>query len=205
MRPSLVCLILCPFLLLSSCLPIIQAPPAQKETTQPPAPAGAGPYWHATSDLVTMADTLAYYTALKSLKDDELNREYQRLLEAAAAPESRLPHLQLVLMAVLPEQNLIDREEATRQLEMSRQDADFHRDLGNLLILLDDQLSSRQPAQSQSQGQQESQTPSRVSLKKYKKQGEELEACRRERDDLADKLQKLQEIERDMMEREFNK
>lgn len=204
MRSFLLCLILCPLLLVTGCIPTPPPPPAPapKAASPPPAPPGAGPYWHATSDHVTLADTLAYYAALKTLKSDELSHEYDRLMEAAGAPENRLPHLQLVLLAVLPEQNLVEPEEATRQLETSRQDADFHRDLADLLILLDDQLTARAAVQVQSkQGNQ----TSRVSLKKFKKQTEELDACRQERDDLADKLEKLQEIERGLMNRERKK
>ena len=203
MRPLLLCLILCPLLLLTSCLPITPAPTLAAPKTAPAAaPPGAGPYWHATSDKVTLADTLAYYAALKTLKSDELNHEYQRLLEAAAAPQNRLPHLQLVLLAVLPAQNLVEPGEATKHLESSRQDADFHRELADLLILLDDQLTARLSGQSQSnQGGQ----TSRVSLRKYKKQGAALDACRLERDDLAKKLQQLQEIERGLMDRERQK
>ncbi len=204
MRPLLLCLLLCPLLLLSGCLPAAQPPPPPpappKAATPPPTPPGAGPYWHATGEHVNLTDTLAYYAALKTLKPEELSREYQRLLEDAAAPENRLPHLQLVLLAALPAQTLLESEEATQHLEMSRQDPDFHRDLGNLLVLLDDQLTARPTVQSQSKKEQ--QTTSQVSLRKFKKQAAELEACRQERDELADKLQKLQEIERSLIDRE---
>ena len=203
MRPFVLCLLLCPLLVLPGCLPVTQTPPPPPKTAlQLPAPPGAGPYWHATSEQVTLADTLAYYAALKTLNSEELRHEYQRLLEAAAAPQNRLPHLQLVLLAVLPEQTLVEPSEATRQLATSRQDADFHRDLADLLILLDDQLTARLSVHSQSK--QGSQT-SLVSLSKYKKQTEELDACRLERDDLAEKLEKLQEIERGLMDRERKK
>ena len=228
MRPLFICLLLCPLLLLANCVPITQkpAPDAAKGVVPFPTPPGAGPYWHATAEQVNPADALSYYAALKTLNSQELNHEYQRLLLAAAAPDNRFAHLQLLLMAMLPGQTLLAVDEATRHLEASRQDATFHRELANLLILLDDQLTSRQTTQqSPNPGKQES-PPVRISQKKFKKQSEELascqqesencqqelegcqqesESCRQERTDLADKLQKLQEIERGMMDRERKK
>jgi predicted ribosome quality control (RQC) complex YloA/Tae2 family protein len=204
MRQIILCLIICPLVLLSGCLPTKNAPspvspppPVTKES-----PPEAGPYWHGTGSQVRLDDALAYYAALKTLKSEELSHEYQRLIEAAASPVNRLAHLELVLLAVLPDQSLVNPEEATRQLEAARQDADIHRDLGDLLILLDDQLDSRQTKQTQKQ--QGSQTL-RSLRKKMKSQSEELEACRAEKEDLADKLQKLQDIEHSLMDRDRKK
>lgn len=189
-------------LLLTGCIPANTPPPAP---TAPVAaePANAGPYWHSTGQGVNQADALAYYTALKTLSKDELSREHERLVKGAdTPPDNRLPALQMVLLATLPEQELIDQEQAIKLLETARQDADLHRELAGLFVLLGDQLASRLAVQNKNK--QESQTL-RASLKKSKTQNEALTACRKERDDLAAKLQKLQEIERSLMERELKK
>lgn len=189
-------------ILLASCIPAKTPPPA------PPAPLpveqpNAGPYWHSSGKNVNLADALAYYTALKTLTSDELGREHERLIkEADSAPGNRLPPLQLVLLAVLPEQALVGQEKAIKLLETARLNADLHRDLADLFVLLGDQLSSRLTAQDHSK--QESQSL-RSTRKKFKTQSEALAACRQEREDLAAKLQKLQDIERSLMERERNK
>ena len=206
MRTRLICLMLCPLLLLCGCLPIKPTTPPAPVVAAPPAPATpqplppeAGPYWHGPAGPVTQAEALAYYAALKTLKPSELSLEYQRLLEVVDTPTGRLARLQLVLLASLPGQTLVEKEEAITDLTATRQDADFHRDLADLLILLDDQLSSRMAVQGQNK--EESQRL-RAARKRLKNQSEALEECRTERDDLADKLQKLQDIERGLLGRE---
>lgn len=187
-------------LLLTSCVPT--------KTPPPPAPApvvqlNAGPYWHSTGKGANPADALAYYAALKPLTGDELRREHERLVKAAdGSPGSGLPPLQLVLLAVLPGQDLIDQEKAIRLLETARQDTDLHRDLADLFVLLGDQISALRAADEQNKEESQS---LRSTRKKFKTQSETLAACRREREDLAAKLQKLQDIERSLMERERNK
>ena len=189
-------------LLLTGCIPANPPPPA---STAPAAaePANAGPYWHSSGQGVNQADALAYYTALKTLTKDELSREHERLVKGAdSPPDNRLPALQKLLLAALPEQELIEAEQAIKLLETARQDADLHRELAGLFVLIGDQLASRLTVHSKNK--QESQTL-RASLKKCKTQNEALTACRKERDDLAAKLQKLQDIERGLMERELKK
>jgi hypothetical protein len=205
MRQLILCLIICPFILLAGCLPTKKAPapstpPAPEAKASPPPE--AGPYWHATGRQIHMDDALAYYVALKTLKSEELGHEYQRLTEAVASPANRLAHLEILLLAALPDQSLVKPEEATKQLEAARQDADIHRDLGDLLILLDDQLGSRQTKQAQKQQGSQS---LRSLRKKMKTQSEEMDACIAEKEELADKLQKLQEIEHSLMDRDRKK
>lgn len=211
MRSLLLALLLCPWLLFSGCLPLKQgATTAPSVATTPappkPSPPQAGPYWHGAGGPVTMAEALAYYAALKTLKGSELILEHQRLLEEVDSSEGRLARLQLVLLATLPEQTLMKPEEAITHLTSTRQDAEFHRDLADLLILLDDQLSIRLTAKGQ---EKEEGQKLRSLRKRLKSQTEELETCRTEReecrterDELAGKLQKLQEIERGLIGRE---
>lgn len=185
--------------LLAGCIP------AKTPAPVPPAPVAselpnAGPYWHNTGQGVALADALAYYAALKTLTKDELGREHERLVkDTDSAPGNRLSALQLLLLAVLPEQGLIEAEKAIRVLETARQDADLHRDLAGLFVLLGDQLSARSAEHKQEK--QEGQAL-RTTRKQLRDQTEALTTCRQERKDLADKLQKLQEIERDLLGRE---
>lgn len=195
-------LLLCLILLFTSCLPFkekpVTPPPAPPRPAAPPA-ATAGPYWHGKGGAATLADALAYYTALKTLKRDELSHEQERLAEAVDTNKNRLARLQSVLLAALPEQTFIDPDEAIEQLAMTRQDAEFHRDLANLLILLDDLLSSRQATQEQSKGEERR---LRVARKRLNAKDDELETCLAEQKELAGKLRQLQEIERGLLDRE---
>lgn len=159
-----------------------------------------GPYWHSSGKGVTPNDALNYYAALKTLTNDELAREQQRLQdEMASSPANRLPALQLVLLAVLPNQTMISPQQSLKFLETARQDADLHQQMADLLILLADRLSSHLTVQAQSK--QGSKTL-RSTRKKLSNQSDELAICREERDDLANKLQQLQNIERDLLGRE---
>jgi hypothetical protein len=178
----------------------------------------AGPYWHSSGiGGANLNDTLAYYAALKTLSSDALSQEHKRLLEdMGREPENRVPILQFVLLAVLPGQTLILPDQSTKLLETARLDADLHRQLGDLFILLGDQLSSHVTVQVQSKQDSKTLLSTR---KKMTTQAEELTACRlerdelsdnltvcrRERDGLAEKLQKLQNIERDLIGRERKK
>jgi uncharacterized coiled-coil DUF342 family protein len=133
-----------------------------------------------------------------------------------SAPDNRLPALQSLLLAVLPGQALVPPDQSIKLLETARQDADLHRQLADLFILLGDQLSSHVTVQAQSK--KGSQTL-RSTRKKLSTQAEDLTECRQERDalaedltacrqnrnDLDEKLQKLQNIERDLIGRERNK
>ncbi len=215
MQPLAPALILCLLLLLANCVPS-SPPPPQIIVTPTPTPVielNAGPYWHSQGPGSTLGDALAYYAALKTLSPDELNHEQKRLLEELeATPENRLPALQLVLLAVLPGQTLIAPDQSIKLLETARFDAELHRQLADLFILLGDQLSSHITVQAQTK--QGSQTL-RSTRKKLSTQAEDLTACRQERDDvtvdltacrqnrddLADKLQKLQNIESDLIGR----
>lgn len=211
MRLLLTCLFLWPVIFFSGCLPLKPTPEPPASVATPPAapqptPPEAGPYWHGDGGPVTMAEALAYYAALKTLKGSELILEHQRLLEAVGADDDRLARLQLVLLAALPGQTLVEPEAAISHLTSTRQDAEFHRDLADLLILLDDTLSSRQTAKGENK---EEGQKLRSLRRKLKGQTEELEGCRKEqeecaaaREDLAGKLQKLQEIERGLLGRE---
>ncbi len=195
-------LIFCLICLLTSCVPAF--PPQPTAATPPPVKElNAGPYWHSSGSGTDLAAALAYYAALKTLTNDELGREHKRLLEAMeGAPDNRLSALQLVLLAVLPGQTLVATDQSIKLLETARQDADLHRQLADLFILLGDQLSSHVTVQAQSkQGSQ----ALRSTRKKLSTQAEDLTTCRQERDDLTEKLQKLQNIERDLIDRERKK
>ncbi|MDD5758358.1 MAG: hypothetical protein PHI06_04680 [Desulfobulbaceae bacterium] len=188
--------------IMTGCLPIQPSQPV----APPPAPVlklSAGPYWHSDGPEATLADALAYYGALKPLTSDELDSEHKRLLQAIeSSPGDQVPALQLVLLAGLPDQKLVTPEQAIKFLETARQNADLHRQLADLFILLNDQLTSHVTVQAQSK--QGSQTL-RSTRKKLTTQSEDLNACRQERDDLAEKLQKLQNIERDLIDRDRKK
>jgi len=197
-------LILFLVLLLASCVP---TPPPQPTIVAPAPPPiielNAGPYWHSSATGANLNDALAYYAALKTLSTDELNREHKRLLEEMeSTPDNRVPALQLVLLAVLPGQTLIATDQAIKFLETARQDADLHRQLADLFILLGDQISSHVTVQAQSKQENKA---LRSTQKKLSTQAEDLATCHRERDDLAEKLQKLQNIERDLFDRERKK
>ena len=187
-----------------SCVPL--SPPSSSVVKPSPPPVvevAAGPYWHSLgSDGPTAREALAYYAALKTLRSEELDREHKRLRGEMAdrPPEAGgLPALQLLLLAVVPGQTVIPPDQSIKLLETARQDAALHRQLADLFILLGDQLASRLTVQAQSK--QGSQTL-RSTRKKLTSQGDDLANCRRERDDLADKLEQLQSIERDLMNRE---
>jgi len=190
-------------LLLTSCVP---APPSPITVVQAPPPViepSAGPYWHSSGTGVTLNEALAYYAALKTLSTDELSLEHKRLLaDMETATDHRLSALQLVLLSVLPGQTLVAPEQSVKFLENARQDADLHRQLADLFILLGDQLSTHVTVQVQSK---QGTKTLRSTQKKLGTLAEDLTACRRERDDLADKLQKLQNIEHDLIERERKK
>jgi len=189
--------------LVASCVPI---QPPQPIAAPPPPPVvklTAGPYWHSDGPEATPADALAYYGALKPLTGDELDNEHKRLLqEVESSPGNQVPALQLVLLASLPAQKLVSPEQAIKFLETARQNADLHRQLADLFILLNDQLNSHVTVQAQSK--QGSQTL-RSTKKKLTTQSEDLNACRQERDELAEKLLKLQNIERDLIDRDRKK
>ena len=186
-----------------SCVPL--SPPSSAVVKPSPPPVvevAAGPYWHSLgSDGPTAREALAYYAALKTLRNEELDREHKRLRGeiAGSAEGGGLSALQLVLLAVVPGQTVIPPDQSIKLLETARQDAALHRQLADLFILLGDQLASRLTVQAQSK--QGSQTL-RSTRKKLTSQGDDLANCRRERDDLADKLEQLQSIERDLMNRE---
>lgn len=189
--------------LVASCVPI----PAPQPIAAPPPPPvvklTAGPYWHSDGPEATTADALAYYGALKPLTGDELDNEHKRLLqEVESSPGNQVPALQLVLLASLPAQKLVSPEQAIKFLETARQNADLHRQLADLFILLNDQLNSHVTVQAQSK--QGSQTL-RSTKKKLTTQSEDLNSCRQERDELAEKLLKLQNIERDLIDRDRKK
>lgn len=196
-------LTICLIFLLTSCVP---TPPPQPIVALPSPPVmelTAGPYWHSSGPEATIIDALAYYGALKPLTNDEISIEHKRLIqEMESAPEDQVPALQLVLLAELPGQKLVTPEQAIKFLETARQNADLHRRLADLFILLNDQLSSHVTVQAESkQGNQ----TLRSTRKKLTNQSEDLTACRQERDDLAEKLQKLQDIERDLIDRDRKK
>jgi len=189
--------------LIAGCLPVSSPPPQQTPSSPPVPTVEAGPYWHQTSETASLADAMAYYAALKTLTSDELGQEHQRLLAAIDSAETRIANVQLLLLACLPGQTLVDSAQAVKLLETARQDASLHREMGNLFILLNDQLTSRvatPKTQEQDCGQ-----ALRTARKKAKAQGAELSTCREERDDLAGKLKKLQDIERGLLDRERKK
>lgn len=190
------CIIVCA--VTAGCLPV-KFPSAPAGQGAPPALTGeVGPYWHQVSAEVVPADALAYYAALKVLTSEELVLEYQRLLKALDSTDNRLANVQLVMLASLPGQPFVDGNQAVKALAAARQDSDFHRRLGDLFILINDQLVSCEKTISQDQ---ECANALRVARKKAKTQGGELVACREERDDLAFKLKKLQDIERGLIDR----
>lgn len=205
-------------LLLAGCLPLgTSNRPTEPAPSTPTAAADGGPYWHPASAEIGPADALAYYGALKTLSVDELSHEQQRLEAAIAEAGSPLPHLQRLLLACLPEQRLVDGDQARQSLAQARQDAALHRRLAPLFVLLDDQLVARQtPAQAQGKESGQGNQALRLCRQKAKAQAAELAtcqgemaksqgevtACRDEREELAGKLQKLQEIERGLRDRE---
>lgn len=192
----------CLLALAVSCVPLPSPPsPAAKSAPPPLIELSAGPYWHGQgNDGPTVGEALAYYAALKTLRREELDREHKRLRGEMAGPSAGgLPALQLLLLAVVPGQGLIPPDQSVKLLEAARQDVTLHRQLADLFILLGDQLSSRLTVQAQNK--QGSQTL-RSTRKKLTAQGDDLANCRRERDDLADKLEQLQSIEQDLMNRE---
>lgn len=201
--PLTPCLFLsCLLALVVSCVPLPSPPSSAAKPAPPPViELAAGPYWHSLgNDGPTSGEALAYYAALKTLRSEELDREHKRLRGEMAGPSAGgLPALQLLLLAVVPGQGLIPPDQSIKLLETARQDVTLHRQLADLFILLGDQLSSRLTVQAQSK--QGSQTL-RSTRKKLSSQGDDLANCRRERDDLADKLEQLQSIEQDLMNRE---
>lgn len=205
MRPLHPFLLLCLLCLLASCVPAQTPPPLPiVAPSAPPAiERDASPYWHSSGPKSTPSEALAYYAALKPLTGDELSNEHKRLMdEVEASSDSGLPALQLLLLAALPGQTLVAPDQSIKLLETARQDADLHRQLADLFILLGDRLSANVSAHSK--GNQDSRAL-RATQKKLSAQTEELTACRQERDDLATKLQKLQNIERDLIDRERKK
>lgn len=190
------------FALTAGCLPV-QFPSASTSRAIPSVVSvEAGPYWHQESAEVGPADALTYYAALKVLTRDELVLESQRLQKALDAGGNRLVNIQLVMLACLPGQTLVDANQAVQALAAARQDSDFHRQLGNLLILINDQLASQETTKSL---EHDCSQALLVARKKTKANGGELAACREERDDLAIKLQKLQDIERGLIDRGHKK
>lgn len=205
MRPLAHSLLLCLLCLLAGCVPAQPPPPLPIVAPAPPPPIerDAGPYWHSAGPETPLADALAYYAALKPLTGDEVQNEHKRLMdEVEGSPDTGITALQLVLLAALPGQTLISPDQSIKFLESARQDADLHRQMADLFVLLGDRLSSHVSVQTKSKQDTKA---LRSTQKKLSTQAEELTACRQERDDLATKLQKLQNIERDLIDRERKK
>ena len=199
MYRKLLLLGLCLAVLVSGCLP---------ERAKSPAPvlisegvlSSSGPYWQGEGDMVTFQDLMAYYSALASLSDDELEAEHQRLGRAReAGGGDRINRLQRLMMALLPDKSVVPLDEGlTLVAEMQGQDQAYGY-LGDFLELAEDQLAARQ-AHLASEG--DCQRELTVNRKRAGVAAAELRSCRRERESLAKKLQKLREIEQGSMARE---
>lgn len=190
------------FALTAGCVPVQVQPPASPVPPSVSPQRKAGPYWHQEYGVTGLAEALTYYTELKELTADELIQEHQRLLDASEDSGNRIAKVQLVLFSCLPEQQLVDLKQAAQIVEDARQDTDFHPELGNLFVLIYDQLASLSVAKSQGQEYAQSLV---VTQKKVRDQGRELASCREQRNEIAGKLQQLQDIERGLLEREQNK
>lgn len=188
--------------LVAGCQPGQLPPPVVPPVSPPVSQFEARPYLSQSLETVGPVDALAYYAALKILTSDELTLEHQRLLKAIDSTDNRLAHVQRVLLACLPGQTLVDLSLAVKSLEAVRHDADLHRELGDLFVLLNDQLTASAMIRSQDQDCAQSLLTAR---KKTKAQSGDLAICRRERDQLASKLQKLQDIERGLLDRQRQK